>query len=109
MTPIVEGVVAVLLVLGGLIAAIGSLGVVTLPKFLSRVHGPSVSITGGLGTLLVGGMVWFWATGDHITGREVFVSFILAITAPVTAHAMSRAWLKHHPKPALDTQDQCDD
>ncbi len=109
MTLIVEVVVSVLLVLGALIAAIGSLGVVTLPRFLSRVHGPSVSITGGLGTLLVGAMLWFGVTGDHLTGRELFVSFILVITAPITAHAMSRAWLHHHPKPALDTQDQCED
>ncbi len=109
MTPLVEGIVAVLLVLGGLIAAIGSLGVVVLPKFLSRVHGPSVSITGGLGTLLAAAMLWFWHTGDHFSGREIFVSFILAITAPITAHAMSRAWLRHHPKLALDTEDQCED
>jgi multicomponent K+:H+ antiporter subunit G len=109
MMMVVEGIVAVLLVLGGIFAAIGSWGVVVLPRFLSRVHGPSIAITGGLGTLLFGSMVWFWATGDHLTGREIFVSFILAITAPITGHAMSRAWLKHNPKPILDTEDQCED
>lgn len=109
MSLIIEGIVAVLLVVGGLMAAIGSLGVVTLPRFLSRVHGPSVSITGGLGTLLVAAMIWSWATGDHFNGREVFVSFILAITSPITAHALSRAWLKHNPKPALESDDQCED
>lgn len=109
MSLIVEGVVAVLLVIGGVMAAIGSLGVVTLPRFLSRVHGPSVSITGGLGTLLLAAMIWSWGTGDHFTGRELFVSFILAITSPITAHALSRAWLKHHPKPLLETEDQCED
>ncbi len=106
---IVEGIVSVLLVLGALFAAVGSWGVVVLPRFLSRVHGPSVAITGGLGTLLVGAMIWFWATGDHLTGQELFISFILAITAPITAHAMSRAWLAHNPKPILDTEDQCED
>lgn len=109
MMMIAEGLVSVLLVLGALFAAIGSWGVVVLPRFLSRVHGPSVAITGGLGTLLFGSMIWFWATGDHLTGREILVSFILAITAPITAHAMSRAWLAHHPKPILDTEDQAED
>lgn len=106
---VVEVAVAVLLILGGLLSAIGSWGVVVLPRFLSRVHGPSVAITGGLGTLLLGSLLWFGVSGDHLTGREVLVIFILAITAPMTAHAMSRAWLVHHPKPALDTEDQCDD
>lgn len=109
MSPILEAVVAVLLVSGGVMAAIGSLGVVVLPRFLSRVHGPSVSITGGLGTLLLAAMIWSSGTGDHFTGRELFVSFILAITSPITAHALSRAWLKHNPKPALDSDDQCED
>lgn len=109
MATVVEVVVSVLLVVGGVLAAIGSLGVVTLPRFLSRVHGPSVTITGGLGTVLVAGLIWFGSTDDHLTGREVFVSLILAVTAPITAHALSRAWLRHHPKPALDTEDHCDD
>lgn len=97
-----EIVVSVLLVLGAALALVGSWGVVVLPRFLSRIHGPSVVITGGLGTLLLASLIWFWFEGGRLTGRELLVSFVLAVTAPITGHALSRAWLARHPKDPVD-------
>ena len=50
------GPVAVLLVLGGLITVLGTLGMLRLQSFYQRIHGPAITITLGAGCILVASM-----------------------------------------------------
>jgi multicomponent K+:H+ antiporter subunit G len=80
-----------LVMVGAVFSLIGSLGLVKLSTFLLRVHGPTKSTTLGVGCVLVSSAVWFSATGDQLTLRELLVVVFLFITAPVSAQLLTQA------------------
>jgi multicomponent K+:H+ antiporter subunit G len=87
----VDALTALLAVLGGLAALIGSLGVLRLGSFFQRVHAPTLGATLGtwclsLATVLQGSFVY----------RQPFVHALLiavfiAVTAPITTIFLLRA------------------
>lgn len=85
-------VVSVFLVLGAFFALVGSIGLVRLPDFFSRLHGPSKSTTLGVGSVLVASAVHFSA-GDGVSLHEVLVTMFLFMTAPISAHLLCKAAL----------------
>ena len=48
-----------LLLLGSLIILIGALGLLRLPHFYQRIHGPAITITLGTGCVLIASMIYF--------------------------------------------------
>ncbi|BBO55027.1 Na+/H+ antiporter subunit G [Cobetia amphilecti] len=100
--PVLEGVIAFFLVAGGLFAFIGSLGLTHLKDFYMRLHGPSKTTTLGVGCVLMASMIYFRATTGHFSFQEMLVSIFLFITAPVTAHLLSKAAL--HQKLVADSR-----
>ncbi len=83
--------VAVLLVLGGLITLIGTLGLLRLQSFYQRIHGPAISITLGAGCILVASMVLFTVTQSRLVIHELLISVFVLMTAPVVAMLIMRA------------------
>ncbi len=82
-----------LLLLGGFFAFSGSLGILRLPDFFSRLHPAGTADT--LGQLLVlGGLalrVLIEAPADGLSvGKLVAISLLLFITTPASTHAISR-------------------
>lgn len=88
---IAEVVVSVLMVVGGLFAFLGSLGLVKLRDFYSRLHTPTKGTTLGVGTILIASAIYHTVTSGSLSLHEVLVSFFLFITAPVGAHLLARA------------------
>lgn len=84
--------VAALLVLGAALVFIGSLGMVRLADFYSRLHGPSKATTLGLGSMLAGSAVYFSTRGAPSL-HEVLITFFLFITTPISAHLLAKAAL----------------
>ena len=105
--PLLDLVVSALLVVGGIFIFIGSLGLVRLADFYSRLHGPSKSTTLGLGATLIGSAVFFSARGA-ISLHEVLITFFLFITTPVSAHLLAKAALSLDPsqRPPLPPTDE---
>jgi len=83
--------VALLLVLGGLIALIGALGLLRLPHFYQRMHGPAITITLGAGCILIASMLYFSVTGSRLAVHELLISVFVLMTAPVVAMLIMRA------------------
>ncbi|TXL63871.1 monovalent cation/H(+) antiporter subunit G [Zeimonas arvi] len=83
--------VAFLLVLGGLIALIGALGLARLEHFYQRIHGPAISITLGAGCILAASMVYFTVTQSRPVIHEALISAFVLMTAPVVAMMIMRA------------------
>ena len=77
--------VAVLLVLGGLITVLGTLGMLRLQSFYQRIHGPAITITLGAGCILLASMVYFSVTQARLVIHEVLM------TAPVVSMLIMRA------------------
>ncbi|MBC7120525.1 MAG: monovalent cation/H(+) antiporter subunit G [Candidatus Methanosuratus sp.] len=84
-----------LLVLGGALSIIGSIGLLRFPSYFLRIHAATVSVIGGSVIPLIG--VAFLSYGVHgndgvvtslgAIGTAVFI----ALTAPVSSHAIAKA------------------
>ena len=82
-----------LILAGALFTFIGSLGLVRLRDFYTRLHGPTKASTLGVGSLLVASALYFSMRGEGVSLHEVLVTLFLFITAPVSAHLLSKAAL----------------
>ena len=86
----VEFTVSFFLLTGAAFALIGSIGLVRLPDFFSRLHGPTKSTTLGVGSMLIASATHFSA-GPGTSLHEVLVTIFLFMTAPVSAHLLCKA------------------
>lgn len=93
MSIIVEIVVVVLIVIGGIFLLAGSIGLARLPDFFTRLHAPTKATTMGIGCILIASMVLLAATQQILSVHELMITIFLFITAPITAHMLSKAAL----------------
>lgn len=97
MSTIFEIALAVLLAIGSGFILVGSLGLVKLSEFFKRLHGPTKATTLGVGCILLASIAFHGWMGDGLGLREILITLFLFITAPVSAHLMSRAALRSMP------------
>jgi len=90
---VVELLVSVLLLAGAGFTLVGSIGLVRLPDFFMRLHGPTKATTLGVGAMIVGSGLYFSTRGEGLSLHELLVTLFLFITAPVSAHMLARAAL----------------
>src|SRR5690554_3200082 len=93
MATFIEYMVATLILLGALFALIGSIGLVKLPDFFRRLHGPTKATTLGVGGMIVGSIIFFSTRGEGLSLHELLIALFLFITAPVSAHIVAKAAL----------------
>jgi multicomponent K+:H+ antiporter subunit G len=87
-------IAAVLLILGGLLTLIGSLGLVRLKDFYQRMHGPSMGSTLGIGCVLIASMLIASMRVGRPVVHEVLITLFVITTAPITAMLLMRAAVK---------------
>jgi multicomponent K+:H+ antiporter subunit G len=90
---LLEIAVSACVLIGASFALIGSIGLVRLPDFYLRLHGPAKATTLGVGGTLIGSMLFFSHHGDGISLHELLITVFLFITAPVSAHIVAKAAL----------------
>lgn len=83
--------VVIFLLLGGVIIFVGALGLLRLPNFYQRIHGPAVSITLGAGSILIASMLFFSGLQSRPVIHELLITLFILMTAPVTAMLIMRA------------------
>ena len=88
-----EILLSALILIGALFTFIGSLGLARLGDFYTRLHGPTKATTLGVGSLLIASMIHFSTQGKGVSFHEILVTLFLFITAPVSAHLLSKAAL----------------
>ncbi len=86
-----EAAVSILTLFGAAFVLIGSIGLVRLPDFMTRLHGPTKSTTLGVGSIVMASLVHSSVTAGSLSLRELVISVFLFITAPVSAHVLSKA------------------
>ena len=84
-------VVALLLILGASIVLTGALGLLRLPSFYQRIHGPAITITLGAGCVLIASMVYFTVAQSRLVVHEIIIAAFLLMTAPVVSMMIMRA------------------
>jgi len=82
---------ALLLILGGLCTAIGSLGLARLGTFFQRMHGPSMGNTLGTGCVLFASVLVSSTLANRLVIHEILITVFIVITAPMTAMLLMRA------------------
>ncbi|ASP37454.1 Na+/H+ antiporter subunit G [Bacterioplanes sanyensis] len=89
----IEILVSALLIIGGIFVLIGSIGLVKLPDFFTRLHAPTKATTLGIGSVLLASMVVHTLHEGSVSIHELVISLFLFITAPISAHMLAKAAL----------------
>jgi multicomponent K+:H+ antiporter subunit G len=82
---------ALLLIVGGLFALIGSLGLLRLPDFYARMHPPTMGTTLGVGCVLLASMLVSSALLHRAVIHEILITVFMAISTPTSAMLLMRA------------------
>lgn len=88
---ILEAFVSLLIVAGAAFSLIGSLGLLRMPDFFTRLHGPSKATTIGIGSLLLASALYLSFRGPGLSLHEFMISLFIVITTPVASHLLAKA------------------
>jgi multicomponent K+:H+ antiporter subunit G len=80
-----------LLIAGGLLTLVGSLGLLRLPDFYARMHPPTMGTTLGTGCVLISSMLVSAAWLHRLVIHELLITLFVVLTAPITAMLLMRA------------------
>jgi len=90
-----EWIISMLLLIGGSFVLVGSIGLVKMPDFFMRLHGPTKATTLGMASLLTAAMVFFSATHAGISVKEILISIFLLLTAPISGYMLIKSAIHH--------------
>ena len=80
-----------LLVTGGLVTLIGSLGLLRLPDFYARMHGSSMGTTIGTATVLLASLLVSSAATGRPVIHELLITVLVVMSAPVSSMMLLKA------------------
>jgi multicomponent K+:H+ antiporter subunit G len=89
----VDVVTAVLVVVAGLLAMVGSLGLLRLRNFFQRVHAPTLGTTGATWLLTLATALQFSFVREQFFVHALLIGIFISLTAPVTTVFLMRAAL----------------
>ena len=87
---VLQAGIALMLVVGGVFALVGAIGMLRFPDFYMRLHAPTKATTLGVGGVLVASMATNWAEGRYGL-HELLITLFLFVTAPVSANLLAKA------------------
>jgi multicomponent K+:H+ antiporter subunit G len=82
-----------LLVIGGLVTLIGSLGLLRLPDLYARMHGPSMGTTIGTASVLLVSLMVSSAASERPVIHELLITMLVVMSAPVSSMMLLKAAL----------------
>jgi multicomponent Na+:H+ antiporter subunit G len=85
--------------IGSFFCVVGTLGLVRMPDFYTRMHGASITDTLGAGFMLLGMM--FAAGISLVTVKLVVIGALIFFTSPTATHALAKAALHRGIEPQL--------
>jgi multicomponent K+:H+ antiporter subunit G len=94
MSILVEIIVSLLLIGGGLFALTGAVGLVKLPDCIQRLHAPTKAATLGVGGVLIASSVFFTMKTGSLSFHEVLVALFILMTAPITANFIAKVYIE---------------
>ena len=90
--PMVEWLAAASVLIGAFFLLVGAIGMVRLPDFYMRLHGPTKASTLGVGGVLLASLLLGLEQGRPGLS-ELLVTLFIFITAPVSANLLAQAAL----------------
>ena len=89
---VAEWLAAGLLLIASFFLLVGAVGLIRLPDFYMRLHGPTKASTLGVGSILLASMIVSAAHG-RAGFAELLITLFVFLTAPVSANMMAQAAL----------------
>lgn len=89
----VDALTAVFVVIGGLAALVGAVGLLRFGTFFQRVHAPTLGATVGTWALTLATVTQASFVSGQLFVHAMLVAVFIALTAPVTAVFLMRAAL----------------
>jgi multicomponent K+:H+ antiporter subunit G len=93
---LIELLLSVLIVVGGIFSLVGSFGLAKLPDLMTRLHGPTKSATLGVGATLIASMIFAAWYDGRLSLHELLITLFLFLTAPITANFIAKSFLHGH-------------
>jgi len=78
--------VSFLLLAGACFVLLGSVALLKLPDFYTRLHGPTKATTLGLGSIVLASMLFFNVGQQELSLSQLLIALFLFISATITAH-----------------------
>jgi multicomponent K+:H+ antiporter subunit G len=85
--------VALLVLAGAALGLAGSIGLLRLRGFYDRLHAPTLGATLGIGSILLGSMLFFSVAQTRAVLHELLIMAFIVVTTPVTLMLLARAAL----------------
>jgi multicomponent K+:H+ antiporter subunit G len=85
-----QWIVAGLMVVGGVFALVGAIGMLRFRDFYMRLHAPTKATTLGVGGVLLASLAVSWWRGEFGL-PEFLITLFLFVTAPVSASLLAQA------------------
>lgn len=82
-----------LLIVAGIVTLIGSLGLLRLRDFFSRLHGPAMGNTLGTGSVLIASMLVASAFAGRPVLHELLITLFIVMSSPMSAMMLTSAAL----------------
>lgn len=99
MSEAIQWLSGLFLLIGGFFCVVGSIGLLRMPDFYTRMHSASVTETLGVGFLLLGLMLLAGLT--LVTVKLVMIAILIFFVSPTVSHALAKAALFRGEKPLL--------
>lgn len=94
-----QAVIVAMLLLGGVFALVGAIGLVRFRDFYMRLHAPTKATTLGVGGVLLASMAASAAQGTWSVA-ELLITLLVFVSAPVSANLLAQAAL-HRREPSV--------
>jgi multicomponent Na+:H+ antiporter subunit G len=88
---IIEIIISVMVLIGGLLSILAAIGVIRLPDVYTRTHAAGISNTFGVSILLFATVGYFFHSGEGFNARVILAVFFIYLTTPVASHLINRA------------------
>jgi len=94
MSFIVDLIVSLLLIGGGIFALTGAIGLVKLQDCIQRLHAPTKAATLGVGGVLIASALFFTMKTGSLSFHEVLIALFILLTAPITANFIAKVYIE---------------
>ncbi|MCW1933431.1 Na+/H+ antiporter subunit G [Pararhodobacter zhoushanensis] len=91
--------VSAFLLIAAFFGLVGSYGLIRLPDAMTRLHAPTKATTLGVGGVLIGSMIFVFATEGRFSAHELLISLFLFLTSPITALFIAKVHIHLNERP----------
>jgi len=104
MSAVIDALSWAALLAGGFFCIVGTVGLVRMPDFYTRMHAASITDTLGAGLVLAGLVLQAGLT--LVAAKLVVIGLLLFFTSPTASHALARAAFVRGVEPLLQNREK---